>query len=299
MKNVIAAFLLLLSSCVYDYDPGQTNVWEENRLVVNTILSPSQTIRVWLGAARRTEAGFVYEPVRGARVKLTEDGGALYDGVCGDTVLAVDYRPKENLAYAIEVSLDGYETVRAETVIPEAVTCRLKSVRKGKEWQELPVVYLYDFAGYGGDGQEAVYISEYLRMAADTLAEIPELYSKNALIDRMNRMLGSQIPDEEVGSLFYENFIRIKKLNIPRMDTLVFSGAPGFGGEENLFVKVITAGNDYDRYVRTLYEQAFNDVSAGSDLVLGVGYTPVHVYGNVRGGLGIFAGMNETDYAVE
>jgi hypothetical protein len=93
---------------------------------------------------------------------------------------------------------------------------------------------------------------------------------------------------EEVGSLYFENFMRIRAGNIPQLDTLAFA-------EAGRLIRVITAGPDYDRYTRTAYEQSLYHTSMtdGSADVNAMFYQPVQIYSNINGGLGIFAGINE------
>jgi hypothetical protein len=50
-------------------------------------------------------------------------------------------------------------------------------------------------------------------------------------------------------------------------------------------------------YFRTLYQQYGN--TSLDDGIEGFAYQPVQVYSNIKGGLGIFAGINETDYVFE
>jgi hypothetical protein len=269
----------------------ETNERVPDKIVVNSFLTPEENIRVLFGVINRADSGYVYRPANGMNVKLTEDGSVLYDGICEDTLLTLDCRPKEKSKYRIEASLDGYESVSAETAIPEAVACKLKYKLKGSGYYYPNLICgLYDFSNYGKDGQSAIYVSCYVLLEGDTLQEISSLYSVNMLIDNLNRVGGMPVLDEEVGSLYYDNFMRIKKKNIPLLDTLVF--APEYGGgprDGSRIVRILTASEDYDLYTRTFYEQIAN---YAYDEFMGAFARQVRVYSNVSGGLGIFAGYN-------
>jgi hypothetical protein len=265
-----------------------------DKIVINGFLNTEEDVNILFGVVNRMEDGYVYRPVNGVRIKFTENGNVLYDGICEDTVLTVDYRPKEKSRYRVETSLDGYESVSAETTVPEAITCKLKYKLKNSGYHYPNLICgLYDFSNYGKEGQSAIYISYYVPEEGDTLKEINSLYSNDLLIDNLNRVGGMPILDEEVGSLYFENFMRIKKTNIPLIDTLVFAPEYGHGGE---MVRILTASDEYDLYTRTFYEQtaniAYNDFSDAF-------VRHVKAYSNVSGGLGIFAGYSTNYYYIE
>jgi hypothetical protein len=271
-----------------------TNERLPDKIVINGFITPEENIKTLFGVVNRQDSGYAYSAMNGMKVKLTEDGHVLYDGICEDTVLIVDYLPKAKSKYRIEASLDGYAPVSAETTVPEAITCKLKYKWKGSGYYNSQLICrLYDFSNDGKSNQSAIYISYYNKEEADTLKEINSLYSKDLLIDNLNRIGGMPILDEEVGSLYFDNFMRIKKTNIPLIDTLVFAPEYGYVGG---IVRTLTASDDYDIYMRTFYEQVMNIAYDGFS---GAFTRIVHVYSNVSDGLGIFAGYNATYYFIE
>jgi hypothetical protein len=272
----------------------ETNERVSDKIVVNGFLTPEETVRMLFGVINRAETGYVYRAASGMKVTLTEDGNVLYDGICEDTVLSLDYQPKENKRYRIEARLDGYEPVSAETTVPEAVACVLGYRWKNSDYYNANLICrLYDFSNYGKNAQSAVYVSYYTPKGTDTLMELTSLYSMNLLIDNINRIGGMPILDEEAGSLYFENFMRVKRKNIPLIDTLVFAPEYGYDGG---ILRMLTASDEYDRYMRTFYEQAMN---IAYDDFSGAFARLVPVYSNVSGGLGIFAGHNQTYYPIE
>ncbi|MDR1097482.1 MAG: DUF4249 domain-containing protein, partial [Tannerella sp.] len=139
----------------------------------------------------------------------------------------------------------------------------------------------------------------------DTVMQSNDLYASNVLIDKMNRSNGTEVKDEDIGSAYYEGFIRVKNHNIPHIDSLLFithiSSIHYFADGElhqkkrkSFLVKTITAGPEYDRYMRTFYQQTANVVY--DDDISAIVYQPVQVYSNINGGLGIFAGINAVNY---
>ena len=299
----VALLLNLCASCVVDYDVDTSMITEKNRLIVNGILNPSQPLAIRFHTVdRQGDGSYGAHAAVGVRVRLTADGIALYDDVCPDTVLRLDVRPAANVLYRLEARMDGYDAVWAETVVPEAVTCRAEVRSVTGSRGAMAIGYLSAFDDYGLAGQSAVYISSYDRhavmerdgetwelIAVDSVwKEITDLYSSNFFVDIFNRIGGMPLLHEEVGSLYFENFMRIRAENIPHLDTLAFA-------EAGRVIRIITAGTEYDRYVRTAYEQSFyhSMMTGGSADINAMFYQPVPIYSNINGGLGIFAGINE------
>ncbi|MDR1524562.1 MAG: DUF4249 domain-containing protein [Tannerella sp.] len=301
-----AGLLLLLSlcaSCVVNYDVDTSKITERNCLVVNSILNPSHPLTVRFHTVDRQDGGaYSCRAAAGVRVRLTAGGNVLYDDVCPDTILRLDIRPAANTLYRLEARKEGYGDVWAETAVPEAVTCRAR-VRKttGGSRAETAIAYLSDFANFGREHQSALYISAYDQLAVtewdpetgqvivlDSIwTEVSDLYSRNFFIDILNRIGGMPLLHEEVGSLYFENFMRIRAENIRHLDTLAFA-------EAGRIIRIITAGTAYDSYVRTAYEQSFYHtmMAGGSTDINAMFYQPTPIYSNINGGLGIFAGIN-------
>ena len=150
----------------------------------------------------------------------------------------------------------------------------------------------------------------YSVLNGDSLVKSYELFASNVLLDVINRSNASQLKDEDVGSSYYEDYMRIKNRNIPYLDNLIFitkMHGDGYGYMDenrewiwipvdvtNYIVKLITAGPEFDMFHRTFYEQTL--YITYDDFVASMLYQPIQVYSNINGGLGIFAGMNETNY---
>jgi hypothetical protein len=147
------------------------------------------------------------------------------------------------------------------------------------------------------------------------------LYTKNVFVDKVNSTNGF-IENEEVGSIYYENFLRVKNKNLPLLDDLVFSPAScqtGYlqnsydtlmvwGGNEYLNsnpwpyqtkikVKIIAASPEFDQFYKSLYEQKSGSLLSNGDIASA--FEPKKVYSNIENGLGIFAGMNETNNLID
>ena len=292
----------VMVACTVDYNMKPTNINEPDRIVVNCFLTPSKSIRVYFFTVNRTNEGFVYNPAKDLHVKLTENGDVIFEGLCSDSVLSLDYYPKESVKYRIDVSLPEYEPVWAETIVPSAITCKVKS--EIFDYSEMKF-FLSEFEGDYSKTNSSLYISAYSVTDNDTLIECHELYATNILIDKINRSNGTEVKDKDVGSAYYENFMRIKNVNISELDNLIFISNMRSGYYDDDYnyishevklglVKVVTAGQEYDRYHRTFYQQTMNIVS--DDDISTITYQPIQVYCNINGGLGIFAGLNESNY---
>jgi len=294
MKKICVLFsAMLAAACTVDYDMKPTNVAEADMLVINGFMNPTKPVCIYFHAINRTDTGFVHHAANDLHVKLMEDGNVLFDGVCSDTALFMDYRPKALSTYRIEASLDGYATASAETTVPDAISCRVRY--EEREFGDA-IFFLSDFKGDYLNNRVSLYLSSYAVEKSDTMYQSTDLYANNLLIDNLNRQDGMDPVDEEVGSSYYENFIRIKNRNIPLIDSLVFFSnmRGGYYKTRYYMVNVIAAGPEYDQYYRTFYKQTANIVY--DDDISAIIYQPIQVYSNIDGGLGIFAGLNETNY---
>ena len=291
-----------MAACTVDYDMKPININEQNKIIVNSFLNPEKPICVYFFTLNKTDVGFAYNSAKNLHVKLTENEKVLFDGLCADSVLHLDYYPIESVRYRIDVSLPEYEPVWAETIIPSAIICKARA----EKFDDSEMKYfLSGFEGNYAETNSSLYISAYGVADNDTLIECHELYATNILIDKINRSNGTEVKDKDVGSAYYENFMRIKNINISELDSIIFIPNMKSGYYDDDFnyishdvkfglVKVVTAGTDYDRYHRTFYQQAINIVS--DDDLSTITYQPIQVYCNINGGLGIFAGLNESNY---
>lgn len=297
MKIYPGLFLLLfIASCTVEYDMKPTNITEPDRIVVNSYLNPLKPVRVYFYTTQKTDSGYIFLTASGLHVRLTEDGTTLFEGICSDTVLLLNHHPKAHSTYRIEASLENYESISAETTIPDTISCRARAEERGYNSM---IFYLSDFKGRYQEDRSSLYIASYSIEESDTLYQSADLYANNYFIDNINRQDGMDVEDEEVGSSYYENFIRIKNRNIPLIDSLVFLAFMR-GGYYTLRygqVNIITASPEYDQYYRTFYEQMAKIVY--EDDLSTIAYQPIQVYSNIHNGLGIFAGMNESNYYFE
>jgi len=315
--------LCLITSCIVDYDIKMTDIDEPNRLVVNSLLNPQKPISVYFYTLDRTATGFAYTSATNLHVRLMEDNHVLFDGLCADTILVMEQHPRAGSAYRIEVSLTGYASVWAETTVPDAITCKVRAEHfsdpdtnfYGSSYPEMKF-FLSDFLGNYEQENTSMYILTYSELNGDSLAQSPQYYASNVLLDAINRVNHGKMKDEDVGSSVYVEYMRIKNRNIPYLDKLIFiatmhgDGYYRYVNDEETWwyrewiwipvdvtkyvVKLIAAGPDFDMFQRSLYEQtSYLDYD---DFISGMFYRPVQVYSNINGGLGIFAGLNETNY---
>jgi hypothetical protein len=92
MQKTILFYLFVLStitSCTVDYDVKGVKERIPDKIVINSILTPGETISVSLGVVNKADSGYVYRAANDMQVKLTEDGRVLYDGICEDTLLTI------------------------------------------------------------------------------------------------------------------------------------------------------------------------------------------------------------------
>ncbi|MDR0348374.1 MAG: DUF4249 domain-containing protein [Tannerella sp.] len=292
MNHKLIALLIyvtLSASCSVDYDPDIRA--DSECIVVNSYLQPDSMITVRLYANRLNGNRSEVIPLEGAHVVLEENGKTLYDGIA-ESVLRLDVYPKTGGNYSIRVRHADYPPVEAETSIPQPITCELSLDGL------IYTVYNFQFP----EKETPLWITCTV-LFTDTIPPVQYgvLFTKNALVDNMNRSEGLEFMDVRVGAGYHEGFLRIKPANQPELTGIEFLPWlwtsmlwDGYLGDE---VRLIAASREYDQYCKTLYQMSAGAVAGdGFNAVL---YQPVHVYTNIKGGWGIFAGKSETFHFVK
>ena len=312
MKKYLFVFTIYLFfySCSADYEIGQSNVLEQNRLVVNSLLNPTQAIKIYFNKIERAGTEYCVSTVYGINLTLKENEKVLFNGVCNDTILQLDYYPKPGLNYAIEASFPGFETVSASAIIPDSITCKAEfDMNDGKNlWESFVILSAFNLPE---NSQASLWITSYA-IFEDDIEQYRDIYTNNLLVDKVNQISGMPVLNPTVGSLYHDAFLRIKNNNLPNLDRIIFtprnsgyykpieidpekpwSFDPWYG-QKQISVKLITASKEYDQYCRTLYLQ--KSMIIYDDDISAIMYQPLQVYSNIKNGMGIFAGLSETDY---
>ena len=303
-KQFLSIIIVFASftACRMDYDLPASFLNEPEYIVINSLLSPAKPVKIDFYQTAKTDSGYTYSPLTGVWVLLKENDRVLYDALCESPVLELPYHPKAGQSYSLEASVNG-KILKASTSIPIQATCKNRRIYYGQQWQEQ---YLH-FSSFQIDaqGQSSLWITTYNIYNTGEKKQSTEIWTSHPLVDKSNQENGGMgLFNPQVGSYYYNSFLRIKNTNLPLFDNLYF--LPGwitYLGRDRITpytppkqyqVKLIMASNEYDRYCKTLFEQksrVFLD-----DFISPIFYQPRQVYSNIAGGLGIFAGMSETDY---
>jgi hypothetical protein len=282
--------LILVSACKVDYFPESLFISRNKQLIVNGLLDPSKPIKVNFYTLDRNDSGYQHRPVKNAHVVLKEDGTVLFDGICPDTVLHLEQSPRIGAEYFIEAEYNDYPPIKASTRIPATITCKV-CIEAGL------VVNLSDFEF--SSQTNSLWVTAYKKYIDGRYHQYSSYFTRNLLVDNVNRLEGSDMLNDAVGSGYHEGFMRVKAKSLSRIESIIFTplnhrsvideDLAGFA------VRTTAASREYDMYNKTFYEQL--NVPGGD---LGsVVYQPVHVYTNIENGLGIFAGLNQTEYFFE
>ncbi len=311
MMRLNSIFLIFLVttfySCSVDYSFDNTKSDELELIIVNSILSPSNPIRIQLHKLDATNNNHSYRGLRDASILLKEDQSIIYEGKCNDSILQLNYYPKVNSTYSIEVSYSNLKTVSASTSVPPPITCRSDfSTEDNYEYRSMDIVSLDSF-DVPPFSRISLWIMAYRIFEDDIELQYNELYANNVLIDKRNSTAGMEAVNNIVGSVYYNGFLRVKYKNLNLINNIVFT--PYYVRVEDhdhnvpestqtqMKIKLITASSEYDQFQRTLYDQKSmivfeNDFSS-------VFYQPKAVYSNIENGLGIFAAINEIDLLID
>lgn len=300
IKSFVLPILLFFTACSVDYPLGETFIDEPDRIIVNSILTPVNEIEVKLFYTHKTGSGYGFSGLRGAHVLLKENDLVLYDAVCPDSILRLPYKPMTGSVYSIKVSTDNLPEVNSETSIPAQIQCEVDMAYNGRS----SIVYLDKFV-IPENNRSVLWILAYQLYEEFGIFQYTDLYTKHALIDKSNSVSGMDVENEEVGSVYYEGFLRVKNKNLPYFSNLAMTPSrtyywknpdtiPSASVPHDIMIKLLTATPEYDQYSKSLYDN--KSMVIYDDGLSTIFYRPQAVYTNIKNGLGIFAGRNEIDY---
>lgn len=280
--------IILISSCTVDFNPRIEK--ESECLVINSLLQPDSVIIVRLHAAIIAGNGMEIVPLKGANVILKENSTTIYNGTVDD-LLVTEIYPQIGLTYSIEVTHPDYTEVRAETSIPQQIYCNISYDEEG--------VYTLSEFNFP-ESKSPMWITASALFTDKEPLQYGVLYCNNLLIDNINREEGSDIINKKIGSGYHQSFLRIKEENQARISDILFLPTlnrsiiwENYWGNE---ICIIATSKEYDQYCKTFYQLLNIPISHDISAIL---YQPVHVYSNINGGLGIFAGKSEVRYFIE
>ena len=280
-------------SCTVDYNPDEVLSNTKNQLIVNSYLSPQHKIEIRFYTTCITNNVYSFTGKRNITITLKENDSILYNGICADSIFNMDYYPKAGHTYSILASANGLSAISAETNIPDSIVCNAKYVSK------YAIINLQHFK-FSTETNSIWITANYMK--ADTVCDaFYEYINNSSLADNVNKSNDTFSENEILGSGYCDGFIRVKAANIQPLDSLLFTDMEPYmanfinGKFSAIRVHLITASNEYDQYNRSYYQQM--SIPAENDMNAMI-YQPVHVYCNVKNGLGIFAGLNETYYYI-
>jgi hypothetical protein len=308
VKTFYSIFLLLACfSCVYDYDIDESDVIERNRIVVNCILNPCMPLEINFYSIRRENAGYACKPLKNVHVTLRANDQIVYDAVSPDTLLQLDYYPQPGMNYSLQASADGFEPVSASTSVPDSmIFTTAETHQKQVEVEGVSPVWVTRLSGfrYDANTQASLFLTAYAVYEKGAEKYFASLFANDALLDNINRKDDYPWILPTVGSLYHELFLRVKNKNLLPLKQIVFvpNNLYSFWGEDlgaiiQLHVKLTSASKEFDRYYTSRYYQ--RTLIIYEDNPLSIVYQPSAVYSNIRNGMGIFAGVSESNYYLD
>lgn len=279
--------ILYYTSCSVDYDPKIKPVSE--CIIVNACLQPDSLIKVQLYVSTINNGKSEILPLDDAHVLLKENGAIIYNEItCSELNLPI--KPKVGTEYSIEVDHTDYQSVTAQTRIPQPIYCHVSYESK------LFNLSSFDFI----ESDEPLWITTMAWFLNAPPVQFGELYTNNLLVDNVNRNEGGDVMNDKIGSGYHDSFLRIKGKHLAELTNILYypmlSRSIIWENFSKYEIRLIAASKEYDQYCKTYYQLMSSPVEGDLSSIL---YQPVSVYSNVKGGLGIFAGKSEFSYFIE
>jgi len=325
IKNIKAIkpflFLLLLfcTSCTKELDLPYPQPYEQ--IVLNGILHPDSIINVSLTKTIPLKnAGNKFPWIENATVRLYENDELLGDLAFQDSIYTLNYYPKAEYEYRIEVDVPDYPLVSASDVVPalpNATACirpdtsyvwgnaslHIDIQDKAHE----PNFYWFYTTNTTHIFKECEYIDRDLVCTDISPYEVivskENYYQSFSFIpDRFNAF----IDNTSGGITEYELYIRVDDVSLDGLP-ITFDIASYLPNQDhyNRYERyrklyVLNASQHYDRYLKSSITYFLNkDYNEDED----IGFKPFvessEVYSNVINGTGIFAAYNSVSIPIE
>ena len=306
MKRLILGVLsiVLLNACAVDYAVNDLSSGNAKQLIVNGYLIAEQPVTIHL----YHNVGEKDSKVKGlmqAHLMLKEDGQVLFDGICNDSLFTLDFHANVGAEYEIEVSATGYETVKATTTIPQPIVCKAE-FNAGDDIYSMrdDLVKLTNFS-YNSFANPALWIISHRISEEDEVNQYNEIYADNVFVDKTNSFGGMGAPNDVVGGMYHEGYLRVKSKYVQHLTDIVFtpthviySKDEGLSSPQNrIGVVLIAASPEFDKYNKSLYEQ--KSMIVYDEDISSIFYQPKSVYSNIENGTGIFAGISITSFVFD
>lgn len=306
MKKLILGFLsiVLFNACAVDYAVNDLSSGNVKEIIINGYLIAEQPVTIHL----YHNQGGNNSKVKGltqSHFLLKEDGQILFDGTCNDSVFTLDYHAKVGAEYEIEVSATGYETVKGTTTIPHPIVCKA-DFNAGDDIYSVrdDLVTLTNFS-YNSFANPPLWIITYWISEEDEVNQYNEIYADNVFVDKTNSFGGMGAPNDVVGGMYHEGYLRVKSKYMQHLTDIVFtpthviySNDEGLSSPQNrIRVELIAASPEFDKYNKSLYEQ--KSMIVYDEDISSIFYQPKSVYSNIENGTGIFAGISKTSFVFD
>jgi len=287
--------LFLFAACEQQITIVSPNV--ERFVVVNSNFSPLEPFEIQLDYSKNilgnsNESTAIVD----ADVKIYNDQGDwlidFYHAGNGKYLNLDATKPYENQVYRLEVKVDGYPTITAESRVPtkaEIVNLTTTVITQNSDSR-----VVVDFDINDTEEEDNYYIWEVVNKDVDEENPTTSTTAFNVQGMQANGD-GESVQNTGTWSkLFAQEMDFIRSLSAVALvgTTSSATGDSGGGSQEtpnlvdDLELKVISASSEYYEYFLSL------EIIRNSDGFNGSASIPLEVEGNIVGGLGVFAGYN-------
>lgn len=276
-------FAFLLQSCEEEITIDYVEV--EKLVVVNSTFCPLKEFEIQLNFSRnvddKADKGGVIED---ADIRIYNDAGDFllaFNHVGSGKYLTPDHTiPIENQTYHLEVKVEGYPLITAESRIPTQAI--LENVRTTEIEQDGETIVKVDFDIKDAEDEDNYYIWEILsgNPFESEVVEVPFYQQSNGPSD-------SALSNGEWSKLFAAEMDMVQEISFSSFLAESEGSSDSTNVEDEAYIRLISASSDYYEYLLSIELNSNNNSSSSSTIV------PVSVHSNIDGGHGIFAGFNQ------
>ncbi len=287
--------VIQLSSCIKELDVTIPSI--PQKVVINSLFCPDSILKIHVSLSEGVENEI--QIVENAQIRLYENDIFLQNvSYLSKGWYSSNYHPKAGMKYKIEINVEGFDMVTAESSIPEnasilSFTCDLiENLNQNSPANSLTKL-VFDDVGLDKNYYE---FSTFVLIPGDNIVEFMEIGS--AIQTDLSLKLDSDLEFNPKTFYFSDELFHNSEKTL-LLNGLGWTNINPVNNEiENGIFSALfkILSSEYYNFRKSWTKHVYNqntDIHNDNPIVLLFKGDPIEMYTNVNGGYGIFAGYNQ------
>ena len=113
--------------------------------------------------------------------------------------------------------------MKADTSIPYPIVCEADFTSGEKDYSKSGDLFTLNKFSYNSFANPALWIISEMISEEDEVEQYNEIYVDNVFVDKTNSFGGTGAPNEVVGGMYHEGYLRVKSKYVQHLIELIFT----------------------------------------------------------------------------